>query len=298
MKGTTSVTTSISKPAMLRKLLADDTPVVAPGVYDALTARLVERAGFSAALVSGAAVSASLLGRPDLGFLSLAESLAQTRNIVLATDIPIIADCDTGYGGAVTITRTIPEFEAAGAAGVFFEDQVTPKRCGHFERKAVVEIPEMVGKIRAAIDARRNADFVIIARTDARATAGLDEAIRRMEAYAAAGADLVFVEAPESEEELALVAERAPVPLMVNLVEGGRTPLLSVARLGELGFRLVTYSGSLQKVAIKAMQDALAYMGAHGDVAGIYPDRMVSLGERSEILDLPRYEQLEDRYRA
>lgn len=272
--------------------------MVAPGVYDALTARLVERAGFPAALVSGAAVSASLLGRPDLGFLSMAESLTQTRNIVMATGIPIIADCDTGYGGAVTVTRTIAEFEAAGAAGVFFEDQITPKRCGHFEGKGVVDASEMVQKIRAAVDARSDDDFVIIARTDARATAGLDEAIARMEAYARAGADLVFVEAPESEEELAIIGQRAPVPLMVNLVEGGRTPLLPVARLRELNFQLITYSGSLQKVAIRAIEDALAYMAENGDVEGLYPDRMVSLGQRSEILDLPRYQELEDRYRA
>lgn len=292
------MTSSISKPAALRQLLASDSPVVAPGVYDALTARLVERAGFPAALVSGAAVSASLLGRPDLGFLSMAESLTQTRNIVMATGIPIIADCDTGYGGAVTVTRTIAEFEAAGAAGVFFEDQITPKRCGHFEGKGVVDASEMVQKIRAAVDARSDDDFVIIARTDARATAGLDEAIARMEAYARAGADLVFVEAPESEEELAIIGQRAPVPLMVNLVEGGRTPLLPVARLRELNFQLITYSGSLQKVAIRAIEDALAYMAENGDVEGLYPDRMVSLGQRSEILDLPRYQELEDRYRA
>lgn len=292
------MTSSISKPATLRQLLASDSPVVAPGVYDALTARLVERAGFPAALVSGAAVSASLLGRPDLGFLSMAESLTQTRNIVMATGIPIIADCDTGYGGAVTVTRTIAEFEAAGAAGVFFEDQITPKRCGHFEGKGVVDASEMVQKIRAAVDARSDDDFVIIARTDARATAGLDEAIARMEAYAAAGADLVFVEAPESEEELAIIGQRATVPLMVNLVEGGRTPLLPVARLRELNFQLITYSGSLQKVAIRAIEDALAYMAENGDVDGLYPERMVSLGQRSEILELPRYQALEDRYRA
>lgn len=290
------MTTATSKPAELRRLLASGAPVLAPGVYDALTARLVERAGFGAMLVSGAAVSASLLGRPDLGFLTMTESLTQTRNIVSATQVPVIADCDTGYGGPVTVTRTISEYEAAGVAGLFIEDQVTPKRCGHFEGKSVIDINEMVQKIRAAVDSRRDSDLVIIARTDARATEGLDAAIARMHAYAQAGADLVFVEAPESEAELTAIGREAPVPLMVNLVEGGRTPLIPAARLAELNFRLITYSGSLQKVAIHAMQAALSHLAAHGDVGELYPAGMVSLAERSAILGLDRFQELEDRY--
>ena len=289
--------TNPTKASALRSLLADKQAVIAPGVYDALTARLAERAGFPAVLVSGAAVSASLLGRPDLGFLTMTESLTQTRNIVTATSIPVIADCDTGYGSPVTVTRTITEYEAAGVAGLFIEDQVTPKRCGHFEGKSVVDTDEMVQKIRAAVDSRRDPDLVIIARTDARATEGLDSAIERMHAYAAAGADLVFVEAPESEEELATIGRAAAVPLMVNLVEGGKTPLLSAERLAQLNFRLVTYSGTLQKVAIRAMERALSHLAEHGDVGDLYPDEMVSLGQRSEILGLNVFQELEDRYR-
>jgi 2-methylisocitrate lyase-like PEP mutase family enzyme len=292
------VTTNESKPAALRRLLASEGPVIAPGVYDALTARLVERAGFPALFVSGAGVSASLLGRPDLGFLTMTESLTQTRNIVSATDLPVIADCDTGYGSPVSVTRTIAEYEAAGVAGLFIEDQVEPKRCGHFEGKSVVSTSAMKQKLRAAIDTRCNPDLVIIARTDARATEGLDEAIARMHAYADAGADMVFIEAPHSEGELEAISRAAPVPLMVNLVEGGKTPLLTAARLAELDFKLVTYSGTLQKVAIHAMQKALAHLADFDDVEGLFPEHMVSLAERSSILGLEGFQELEERYQG
>lgn len=280
--------------ARLRALLQRDQPLVAPGVYDALTARLAERAGFEAVFISGAAVSASLLARPDLGFLTMTEALAQASHIASAVGVPVIADCDTGFGSAVTARRTVEVFEQAGVAALVIEDQTTPKRCGHFQGKGIVSTAEMVAKLRSVVSARRDPDLVVVARTDALAVAGLEEALRRLDDYRAAGADVVFVEAPPSEGDLAAIGSRArDVALMVNLVEGGRTPLLSSAQLFDLGFRLITYSGTLQKVAIHAMQKALAHLRDTGDVAHLYPSTMVSLADRSEILELAKYEAIE-----
>ncbi|HEU5037746.1 MAG TPA: isocitrate lyase/PEP mutase family protein [Nocardioides sp.] len=283
----------------LRSLLAGEEPVVAPGVYDSLTARLVALAGFPATIVTGAGVSASVLGTPDVGLMTMPEVLAQTRNIVAATDVPVVGDCDTGYGNPLNVGRTIREFENAGVAGLFMEDQVAPKRCGHFAGKQIIPAEDMVQKIRAARDARTDPDLVLIARTDARATDGIDEAIRRGRLYADAGADMIFVEAPHTREELEQVGAelgRLGVPLMVNLVEGGKTPLVSVNDLGKYGFRFVSFSGSLQKTAIKAMQEMLQALLRDGEVTEFYPSRMISLEERSEILGLPGYFELEQRY--
>jgi 2-methylisocitrate lyase-like PEP mutase family enzyme len=283
----------------LRELLKAERPLVAPGVYDGLTARLVEQSGFDAAIVTGAGVSASVLGAPDVGLLTMSEVLTQTRNIVGAVDIPVVGDCDTGYGNPLNVGRTIAEFENSGVAGLFIEDQISPKRCGHFAGKQIIPADEMVQKIRAAVDARTDAELVLIARTDARATDGIEEAVRRGRLYAEAGADMIFVEAPHSERELEFVgAELGPlgVPLMVNLVEGGKTPLVSVNDLGKLGFSLVSFSGSLQKTAIKAMQELLGALLRDGEVTEFYPSRMISLEERSEILGLPHYFELERRY--
>lgn len=283
----------------LRQLLRERDVVIAPGVYDCLTARLVERAGFDAAIVTGAGVAASVLGVPDVGLTTMSESLGQTRNIAGSVTVPVIADCDNGYGNPLNVRRTVRDFEAAGVAALFVEDQVSPKRCGHFQGKEIVSRHEMAQKIRAAVDARRDPDLLLIARTDAAAVAGIAEAVHRARGYVEAGAEMIFVEAPQSEDELGFVGkELAPlgVPLMVNLVEGGRTPLLPVERLARMGYSLVTFSGSLQKTAIKAMQGLLASLSERGGVDDYYPSRMVSLGERSEILGLPAYFELERRY--
>lgn len=282
----------------LRELLDRDEPTVAPGVYDCLSARLVERAGFEATIITGAGVAASVLGVPDVGLITMSEALAQTRNIAHSVDLPLIADCDTGYGNPISVGRTVREFEVAGVAALFLEDQVAPKRCGHFAGKQVIPTADMVQKLRAAMDAREDPELVLIARTDARAVAGAEEAVRRGKAYAKAGADMLFVEAPQAAEELSYVAgELTPlVPLMVNLVEGGRTPLLPVAELGRLGYRVVTFSGSLQKTAITAMQGLLGSLAERGDVSAYYPSKMVSLDERSEILGLPEFFEAERRY--
>ncbi|GFG50379.1 carboxyvinyl-carboxyphosphonate phosphorylmutase [Mycolicibacterium agri] len=283
----------------LREMLKADQPVVAPGIYDGLTARLVEQAGFDAAIVTGAGVSASLLGAPDVGLVTMSEVLTQTRNIANAVDICVVADCDTGYGNPLNVGRTIREFENGGVAGLFIEDQVSPKRCGHFAGKQIIPAEDMVQKLRAAVDARVDPELVLIARTDARATDGIEEAVRRGRLYAEAGADMIFVEAPHTYEELEFVGGELSslgLPLMVNLVEGGKTPLVSVDDLAKLGFSFITFSGSLQKTAIKVMQEMLGALMRDGEVTAFYPSKMVSLEERSELLGLPRYFELERRY--
>jgi 2-methylisocitrate lyase-like PEP mutase family enzyme len=281
------------------ELLATGDPIVAPGVYDGLSARVAERGGAQAVMITGAGVAASVLGTPDVGLTTMTEVVTQTRNIVRCVGIPVIGDCDTGYGGPLNVQRAVREFEDAGVAALFIEDQVSPKRCGHFEGKAVIPAAEMAAKLRAAADARRDPDLRIIARTDARQVTGLDDAVARARHYVEAGADMIFLEAPQSRAELEHVAHAlrdTGVPLMVNLVEGGKTPLLPVAELAALGFRLITFSGSLQKAAIKAMRETLDALLDSGDINTVYPDRMVSLGERSDLLGLDGYMESADRY--
>src|SRR3954462_6832031 len=213
--------------AALRALLGRGEPVLAPGAYDGLSARLVERAGFPAVYMTGFGASASLLGRPDVGLLSFAEMAGHARRLAQAVEVPVIADADDGYGNPLNVMRTVSEYEAAGVAALHIEDQVAPKRCGHMDGKDVIDAAEMVEKVRAAVEARRAPDLVIIARTDARAGEGLEGALERARRYRDAGADMLFVEAPESEEEVAVVAEAFPdTPLLFNWVDGGRTPPL------------------------------------------------------------------------
>jgi len=293
--------TPTDKRSALRALLASGPAIVAPGVYDCLSSRVVERAGFPVAMASGAGIAASILGVPDIGLMTMTEVLGQTKNMAAAIDIPLVADCDTGFGNLLNVRRTVSEFEAAGVAALFIEDQVTPKRCGHFAGKQVLSAGDMVQKIKAAVDARVDGELLLIARTDARATAGLQEAIRRCELFAEAGAEMLYVEAPESSEELRCIGRRLSGlgrPLMVNLVEGGRTPLLPVAELAEMGFRFITFSGSLQKTSLKAMQGLLQSLHSHGHVGEYYPSAMLSLAERSELLSLDRFMELESRYAA
>ena len=235
----------------LRALLRKPGPILAPGVYDCLSARIVERAGFPVAFISGAAVTASVLGYPDVGLQAMPEILNQSRNIARCVSIPVLIDVDTGYGNALNVMRTVREFEAAGLAGIFFEDQTFPKRCGHFEGKKVIPAEEMAVKIKAACEARRNSDFVIIARTDSRALLGLDDAIARSQRYVEAGADIIFVEAMLSVEEMKKVAGVLRVPLQANLGEGGKTPMVHYQELHDAGFKLISYSGTLQRTAIR-----------------------------------------------
>jgi len=280
----------------LRQLLKAPGPIICPGIYDCLSAKVVEKAGLPCAIASGAAVTASRLGYPDVGLQTMTEILDQARNIARSVSIPVIADVDTGYGNALNVMRTISEFESAGLAGIFFEDQTSPKKCGHFEGTNVIPAEEMIVKIRAASEARRDKDFVLIARTDARASYGLDEAIKRGQAYAAAGADIIFIEALLTEDELRKVGKAIDAPLQANIVEGGKTPNISVQELYEMGFKLISHSGTLQRTAITAMLGALETLKSDGHTRALYPNRMCDVVDRSALLGLNRYYALEERF--
>jgi carboxyvinyl-carboxyphosphonate phosphorylmutase len=268
---------------------------MAPGAYDALSARLIQQAGFDAVYMTGAGVTISLLGEPDVGLTTMTEVVDQARRIVAATDVPVIADADTGYGNALNVTRTVREFERAGVAAIHLEDQETPKKCGHFEGKRLVSAEEMVGKVEAAVEARRDPDFVLIARVDARAVHGIEEAIRRGQMYRKAGADVIFVEAPASVDELRLIGRSFDCPLLVNMAEGGKTPLLPAAELESLGFRLVIFPGSLYRAAVPAMQRVLEEIKRAGTTQGML-DQLLSFEDRNQITGLARYSDLERRF--
>ncbi len=283
--------------ARLRELLAGPTPLIAPGAYDALSARLVEQAGFDAVYMTGFGTSASLLGRPDVGLLTGAEMVDQVRRLVDAVERPVIADADTGYGNPINVIRTIRAYEQAGVAGLHLEDQVAPKKCGHMSGKAVVPVEEMVGKIRAAVEARRDPDLVLIARTDAAAVHGLDAAIARARAFADAGADVLFVEAPTSEADIARVAEelRDVAPLVFNWAEGGRTPPLSLERISELGFSLVLYPIATLLAATSAIRGVLQTIRTDGTPIRAM-DTMPTFEEFTDLIGLPEVQALETRF--
>lgn len=287
----------MSGAAKLRQLLNQPGPIVAPGVYDCLSAKAAERAGFKAVFISGAALTASLLGYPDVGLQTMPEVLNQSRNIARSVDIPVTADADTGFGNALNLMRAVREFEAAGLAGMMFEDQTFPKKCGHFEGKSVIPAEEMVIKIQAAVEARTNKDFVLTARTDARATHGLEEAIRRGVMYAEAGADMIFADALLSVEDLKAFAAAVPVHVKANMQEGdGKTPMLHYDELYAMGFKMIEYSGTLQRTALKAMFDALEMLKSEGTTSALFPDRILSLPQRSELLGLAQFYELEERF--
>ncbi|UCH23616.1 MAG: oxaloacetate decarboxylase [Deltaproteobacteria bacterium] len=281
----------------LRNLIRDKSIIMMPGVYDCLTARLAEETGFEAVIITGAGLVASVLGFPDIGLISMSEVLVQTRNIVRSTKLPVFADCDTGYGNPLNVFRTVQEFEDAGVAGLFIEDQVFPKRCGHFAGKQVISKEEMIKKIEAALDARRDKDLVIMARTDARAVYGLEDALERAQAYVEAGVDMIFVEAPQTIEEIAQIPKSVRAPTMINLVEGGKTPLVSVDELEKMGYKFATFSGSAQKTALKAMREFLLHLKETRSLDGVL-DRIISLKERSDLLDLPKFYEMENKYTA
>jgi 2-methylisocitrate lyase-like PEP mutase family enzyme len=269
----------------LRNLLAGDAPVIAPGVFDGLTALLVQQAGFDCAYLSGASVSFTRLGRPDIGLTTLTEVANTVSNIRERIDIPIVVDGDTGFGNALNVQRTVSLFERMGASGIQLEDQTMPKRCGHLDGKELISINEMVGKIHAAQDARANDDTAIIARTDAIAVIGIDEALARGAAYIEAGADVLFVESPLDDEQLARVGEElgAQIPLLANMVEGGKTPLHSAAELGQLGFKLVIFPGAMLRVVSRAAADYLQVLKRDGTTAGIM-DRMFNFKQANEMI--------------
>ncbi len=280
----------------LRELIAKPGPLLAPGIYDCISAKVVEAAGYDAGFVSGAAVTASVLGYPDVGLQTMPEILNQVRNMARCVNIPLIVDIDTGYGNALNMMRAVREYEAAGVAGIFFEDQGFPKRCGHFEGKKIIPVAEMVVKIRAACEARRSDDFFIIARTDARAIEGLDGALERAQIYAEAGADGIYVEALIGEEEMRKAAKAVKVPLQANMSEANtKTPVLHYEVLHDYGFKIISYSGMLQRTAIRGMQNALGVLRKEGSASSLYPDQLCSLIDRSELLGLQKFYKLEER---
>jgi 2,3-dimethylmalate lyase len=278
----------------LRQLFDGGEMVLAPGCYDALGARLIEEAGFSAAYMTGFGSAASRLGRPDIGLMSMPEMVDNARRIVDAVDIPVVADADTGYGNSINVIRTVREYEAAGVQAIHLEDQVMPKKCGHMEGKQVVGVDEMVSKVAAAVTTRRSPDFLIIARTDARAVEGLDRALERAGAYREAGADALFVEAPQSVAEIEAVAQAFPeVPLLFNYAEGGKTPAVSYDVLRDLGFSLVIFPLTLLLTATGAMRAALARVKSDGtpiELLSSLPafDEFLSLVGIDEIRELER----------
>jgi 2,3-dimethylmalate lyase len=283
--------------ARLRELLSAGPPVMAPGAYDALSARLIEQAGFDVVYMTGFGTTASLIGRPDVGLLSGSEMVENARRIVAAVDVPVIADADTGYGNAINVVRTVQLYEQAGVAGIQLEDQVTPKKCGHMSGKQLIGADEMVGKLRAAVEARRDPDLLVIARTDAVAVTGTDDAIARARAFAAAGADVLFVEAPTSEADIERVAAelRGVAPLVFNWAEGGRTPPLSLERITELGFSLVIYPIGTLLAATAGIRSLLATLKSDG-VPTAALDDLPAFGEFTDLIGLPEVQRLEQRF--
>lgn len=273
--------------ARLRALLAEDRLHVMPCCFDALSARLIERAGFPLTFMSGFAVSASRLAAPDTGLISFGEMLDQGRSICAAVDLPVIGDADTGYGNPLNVRRTVEGYARAGFAGVMIEDQLAPKRCGHTRGKEIVDRREAYRRIRAAVDAREaGADVLIMARTDARAGHGLEEAIERCRAFADLGADILFLEAPESEAEMDTLCRALPThPKMANIVEDGDTPALAPARLEELGFKIAAYPLTLLSSAVRAMQEALGALSA-----GTPAPARLSFAELREVVGFPEYD--------
>lgn len=276
----------------LHVLLAQPGLITMPCCFDAFSAKLIEQAGFGLTFMSGFAVSATRLGLPDTGLISYGEMVEQGRNICQAISIPVIGDGDTGYGNALNVKRTVFGYAQAGFAGIMIEDQVAPKRCGHTRGKQVVGRGEALARIRAAVDARdEGANILIMARTDARATAGLDEALWRAQAFADLGADIIFLEAPRSEVEMRTFCRQVPGPKMANMVEQGETPLLLPAHLEEIGYKIAAYPLTLLSAAAWAMQEALLSLKA-----GQHPEKLLDFARLREIAGFPDYYIAEQKY--
>ncbi|MBW2307806.1 MAG: isocitrate lyase/PEP mutase family protein [Deltaproteobacteria bacterium] len=276
-----------------RKLLDKGRIITAPGAFDALSARIIEQAGFPAVYLTGGGLSRSW-GFPDLGLMTMMENAAFIARVCDSVEIPVIADADTGYGNALNVVRTVREYERTGVAAFHLEDQVTPKRCGHYEGKSVVSENEMIRKIQAAVDARRDPNLSIIARTDARAGLGLDEAIERGKAYARAGADVIFIEAPESVEELRRIGKEIDAPLLANMVKGSRTPLLPADELEGMGYRIAIFPNEAHRAAIWAVRACVQHLRDKGTTADF--ENMVDFASREKIVGKARWQAMEEKY--
>jgi len=269
------------------KSLLSKTLTIAPGVFDGMSTLLVNRAGFSAVYASGGAIARSK-GVPDIGLLTLTEVVEQLKTIVDASDVPVIADADTGFGNELNVERTIQEFERIDIAAMHIEDQTFPKRCGHLNNKTLIPTEEMCHKIKVAVNTRKSSDLLIIARTDAIAVEGFDAAIERAKAYAAAGADMLFVEAPETREQIEAIAKALPQPKLINMFYGGKTPLVPAKDLEAMGFSIAIIPSDLQRASIHAMQSTLEVIKKDGDSKNV-TDNLVTFNEREEIIKTQSY---------
>ncbi|MBC7323248.1 MAG: isocitrate lyase/PEP mutase family protein [Acetomicrobium sp.] len=279
----------------LRKLLSRDQILVAPGAHDPLVAKIIEKEGFEAVYMTGYGTSASVLGQPDVGLLTQTEMAIRAANLVEAVNIPVIADADTGYGNAINVQRTVRLYEKAGVACIQLEDQVAPKKCGHMLGREIISQDEMVGKIKAACDARVDDDLMIMARTDARTNFGIDAAIERGLAYEAAGADIIFIESPESIEEMQKVTSSFNVPVLANMLEHGRTPLLTAKELEDLGYDLVIFCVASTYVIAKAVTKLMKELKTTGTTAGML-DEMIPFNEFNELVGLNIIREKEKEY--
>jgi 2-methylisocitrate lyase-like PEP mutase family enzyme len=284
----------MEKATVLRKLLAEPELLLVPGVFDAHSARHAAQAGFKTIYLSGSAIAMSQFGYPDIGLVTMSETIEQLRRVTAAVEVPVVVDMDTGFGNAVNVLRTVREAEAAGAAAVQIEDQVFPKRCGHFEGKEVITPAEMIGKIKAAVNARRG-DLVIIGRTDARAVTGLEDAIDRGRAYAEAGADVVFIEAPQSREEMVQITRSVSAPLLLNIVEGGKTPQLSMAEAQEIGFKIILYPTACIRAVAQTLKQLYQTLRTQGTTGSLL-DQLVTFQERNQITGLAWYDEWAKRF--
>ncbi len=285
----------MTEASRFRALLRQDGMIVAPGAYDGLTARLIEQAGFAAAYMTGAGTAAGL-GYPDFGLVTMSEMVANAARIVAAVGLPVIADADTGYGNELNVVRTVREYERSGVAGIHLEDQGFPKKCGHLDDKEIIAREDWLAKIRAAAASRRDPDFVIIARTDSRAVAGLDEAVARANAALAAGADMAFVEAPQTLEEVAAVPRRVAGPCLLNVVHGGKTPDVDLREAEAMGYKLAIVPGLLTKSVVGACEMALAALKAtHRHPP---PIREMTVREMFQRVGADEWDALRTRFRA
>ena len=280
----------------LKSMLKSKKPLVIPGVYDALGAKIAQKVGFDAMFQTGYGTSATLFGMPDFGFIGATETVDNARRISRAVSVPVIVDADTGYGNALSVWKLVKELESAGAAGIFLEDQKWPKRCGHMQGKEIVPQEEYTEKLSAAIDARENKDFIIVARTDARATEGLDAAIERGNQNKKTGADAVFVEAPRSIDEMKKIGKEINAPLVANMIEGGATPLSSAETLNKMGFKIILYPLSVLYANTFATMNILKELKKSGETTK-YKQKVVNFDQFNDLVELSKFRKMEKKYK-
>ena len=280
----------------LRRMLKSKKPLVIPGVYDAISAKIAEQVGFDVMFQTGYGTSATMFGMPDYGFIGATETIDNARRICRAVSVPVIVDSDTGYGNALSVWKLVKELESSGASGIFLEDQQWPKRCGHMQGKEVISQEEYTEKLSAAIDARENKDFIIVARTDARATEGLDAAIERGKQNKKTGADAIFVEAPRSLNEMKKIGDEINAPLVANMIEGGATPLSSTETLNKMGFKIILYPLSVLYANTFATMNILKELKKSGNTKK-YKERVVDFNQFNELVELPKFRKMEKKYK-